>query len=106
MWVTTLSPKRVSTGGIVRFGHLRWKIENEGFNELSTRWHADHVYKHDSQAMLVFCLLAMVCLNVFIAFYRLNLKPARRRACSMLHISRLIAGEPYQSIAGPPRAPT
>ena len=106
MWVATASQKRLSTGGVVQFGHLRWTIENEGFNELSTRWHADHVYKHDSQAMLVFCLLAMVCLNVFIAFYRLNLKPARRRACSMLHISRLIAGELYQSIAGPPRAPT
>ena len=48
----------------------------------------------------------MVCLNVFMAFYHLNLKPARQRACSMLHISRLLAGELYHSIAGPPRAPT
>jgi hypothetical protein len=106
MWVTTLAQKRVPTGGVVHFGHLRWTVENECFNELATRWHADHVYKHDSQAMLVFCLLAMVFLNVFLAFYRLNLKPARRRRCSMLHVSRLIAGELYQSIAGPPRAPT
>ena len=106
MWVTTASSKRVSTRGIVQFGHLRWTIENEGFNELSTRWHADHVYKHTSEAMLAFLLLMMVCLNVFLAFYRLDLKPARRRGCSMLHISRLIAAELYQSIAGPPRAPT
>jgi len=106
MWVTTLARNMVSTEGLVHFGHLRWKIENEGFNELSTRWHADHIYKHEPQAILVFCLLAMVCLNVFTAFHRLNLKPARRRACSMLHISRLIAGELYHSIAGPPQAPT
>jgi len=106
LWVTTASSKRVSTRGIVQFGHLRWTIENEGFNELSTRWHGDHVYKHTSEAMLVLLLLMMVCLNVFLAFYRLNLKPARRGRCSMLHISRLIAAELYQSIAGPPRAPT
>jgi len=106
MWVTTLAQNLVSTEGVVHFGHLRWKIENEGFNELSTRWHADHVYRHESQAILVFCLLAMVCVNVFVAFYRLNLKPVRRQSCSMLHVSRLMAGELYQSIAGPPRAPT
>ena len=27
----------------------RWAIENEGFNELVTRWHGDHVYKHDDR---------------------------------------------------------
>jgi hypothetical protein len=106
MWVTTASSKQISTRGIVHFGHLRWTIENEGFNELSTRWHADHVYRHTSEAMLAFLLLMMVCVNVFLAFYRLNLKPARRRAFSMLHVSRLIAAELYQPPGGPPRAPT
>lgn len=105
MWVTTASSKRISTRKIVHFGHLRWTIENEGFNELSTRWHADHVYKHTAKSMLAFLLLLMVCSNVFLAFYRLNLKPARRRACSMLHITRLIAAELYQASRGPPRAP-
>lgn len=106
MWVTTASSRRVLTRSIVHFGHRRWAIENEGFQELSTRWYADHVYKHTSEAMLTFLLLVMVCLNVFMAFYRLDLKPAWRRGCSMLHISRLIAAELYQGIAGPPRAPT
>jgi len=106
MWVTTASPRRASTRWMVHFGHRRWAIENEGFKELKTRWHADHVYKHTSEAMLAFLLLVMVCLNVFMAFYRLNLKPAWRRGCSMLHISHLISAELYQGIAGPPRAPT
>jgi hypothetical protein len=106
-WVTTCSQQRVPTRGIVTFGHVRSKIENEGYNELTNRQHADHVYKHDPCAMLVFCLLAMFCLNVFQAFYRRNLKPPVRRACSMVHISRLIAAELYGGIdAGPPRAPT
>jgi len=107
IWVTTLPARRASTRTIVKFGHRRWAIENEGFNELATRWHGDHVYKHDSHAILIFCLLAMLCLNVFVAFYRRNLKPALRRAVSMLHVSRVIAAELYQNLHnGPARAPT
>jgi len=64
----------------------------------ATRWFADHVYRHDSTAMLNFWLLAMACLNLFMAFYARNLKPAARRAASMLHISRLILAELYHAI--------
>lgn len=67
----------------------------------------NHVYKHQPAAMLVFLLLAMACLNVFLVFYRRNLKPALRQAVSMLHVSRQITADPYIRIpAGPVRAPT
>jgi hypothetical protein len=57
-------------------------------------------------ALLVFFLFAMLCLNVFMAFYRRNLKPAARKAVSMLHIAQLIASELYSAIRqGPARAP-
>jgi len=106
-WVTTLAKDQATTRTVVQLGHGRWKIENEGFNELTNRQHGDHVYKHDARAMLVFCLLAMLCMNVFGAFYRRNLKPALRRAVSMLHVSRQIAAELYRDIHnGPARAPT
>ena len=106
-WTTTLSKPRASTRVAVQIGHWRWAIENQAFNELTTRWHADHVYKHDGNAMLMFCLLAMLCLGVFLAFYRRDIKPAVRKAVSMLHISRQIAAELYYHIArGPPLAPT
>ena len=95
-----------STGIVVELGHGRWRIENEGFNELTTRQHADHVYKHEARAMLVFLLLAMLAANVFLAFYRRNLKAALRRAVSMLHVSRRIAADLYQGLEdGPARAP-
>jgi hypothetical protein len=94
------------TPAAVSIGHDRWTIENQGFNELVNRWHADHVYKHHPVAMLVFFLFALQCLNVFIAFYRRNLKPAVRKAASMLHVAQLIAAELYASIRqGPARAP-
>lgn len=98
MWVTTLSRKQASTRAVVRIGHSRWTIENQGFNELVNQWHADHVYKHEPTAILVLWLLAMLCLNAFLAFYRRNLKPALRRSGSMLHFARLIASELYSRI--------
>jgi hypothetical protein len=106
MWVTTLPEARASTRAVVSMGHDRWTIENQGFNELANRWHADHVYKHKPTALLVFFLLALLCLNVFMAFYLRNLKPAVRKAVSMLHIAQLIASELYSNIPqGPARTP-
>ena len=73
---------------------------------MATRWHADHVYKHRPTAMLVFWLLAMICLTVFVAFYTRNLKPAVRRNVSMLYIARLLLAEWYRAIpVGPSRTP-
>ena len=107
IWVTTLPKSRLKTEVLVEFGNDRWLIENPGFNELVTRQHADHVYKHDSTAMLVFHLLGMLCLNVFVAFFRRNLKPVVRRAVSMLHVARQILAELYAGIPrGAPCAPT
>jgi len=105
-WVTTLAGAQSSTRAVLELGHRRWAIENEGFNELSTRQHSDHVYRHHAPAMLVFLLMAMICCNVLLAFYQRDLKPALRDSVSMLHVSRLIAGELYHCRGGLPRAPT
>jgi hypothetical protein len=102
-WVTTLEAKVVSTGAVVHMGHRRWGIENEGFNELVNQYHADHVYRHEPTAMLVFWLLTQLCLNVFTAFFRRNLKPAARATVSMLHVARLLLTELYLPLT---RAPT
>ena len=106
MWATTLPQPRATMSTVVDMGHGRWTVENQGFNELANRWHADHVYKHQPTALLVFFLFALLCLNVFMAFYHRNLKPAVRRTSSTLHIAQLIATELYSTIPkGPARAP-
>ena len=102
-WVTTLPAARAPTGAVVQIGHRRWGIENEGFNELVNQYHADHVYRHEPTAILVFWLLAQWCLNVFGVFFRRNLKPAVRNAVSMLHVARLMLADLYVPLA---RAPT
>jgi hypothetical protein len=99
-WVTTLPKKLAPTGEVVVMGHDRWCIENEGFNELVNQWHANHVYKHEPTAMLVLCLLTLICLNLFLAFYQRNLKPAVRAAASMLLVSRRIAAELHAGLPG------
>jgi len=96
-WVTTLPTRQAPTGTVVHLGHGRWDIENQGFNELVNQWHADHVYRHDPTALLVFWLLAQICLTVFGAFFRRHLKPAAQAALSMLHVARLVQAELYLS---------
>jgi len=96
-WVTTLPARQAPTGTVVQLGHGRWDIENQGFNELANQWHADHVYRHDPTALLVFWLLAQICLTVFYAFFRRNLKPAAQAAMTMLHVARLVQAELYTS---------
>jgi len=102
-WVTTLPVVGVSTGAVVQIGHRRWDIENQGFNELVNQYHGDHVYRHEPTAMLVFWLLTQLCLNIFTAFFRRNLKPAARTAVSMLHVARLMLADLYLPLA---RGPT
>jgi len=102
-WVTTLPARTVSTGALVHMGHHRWDIENQGFNELVNQYHADHLYRHDPTAIQVFWLLTQLCLNVFVAFFRRNLKPAVRIAVSMLHVARMILSGLYAPLA---RSPT
>jgi Transposase DDE domain len=98
VWVTTLSRHRANSLAAVALGHARWDIENQGFNETSTRWHVDHIYKHHPVAILVFCLMTMLAYNVFFAFYHRNLKPAYRKAHSALHVGRCLASELYQGL--------
>ena len=93
VWLTTLSVAQARTEQIVRLAHLRWDIENHGFNELVNGWHADHVYRHQSRAVACFLLLAFLAYNIFHAFFALNLKPELRRGRTMTFWVHLIAAE-------------
>jgi len=105
IWVTTLPKVMAPTGAVVQIGHRRWDIENQGFNELSNRWHANHVYRHEANAILVFWLLTMLAHNLFMAFYRRNLKPALRNAYDTLQVVHMMIAELYRDLAIQPRAP-
>ena len=93
VWMTTLSVAQARTEQIVCLAHLRWDIENQGFNELVNGWHADHLYRHQPQAIECFLLLAFLAYNIFHAFFVLNLKPELRRGRTMTFWIQLIAAE-------------
>ena len=95
IWVTTISRKKLPTERFVELAHKRWAIENEGFNELVTYWHADHVYRHDPTAIESFWLMTMLAYNLFHAFFRLNLKPEFRKRHTKLHFLCMIASGLY-----------
>lgn len=104
IWVTTLAAAAVPTERAVGLGHQRWDIENHGFNELVTGWHADHVYKHDPNAIECFLLLAFLACNLFQAFFALNLKPQLRTGRTRAFWIRLMAAELHDGIS-PARSP-
>jgi hypothetical protein len=83
---------------VVGFGHQRWDIENHGFNELVNGWHADHIYKHDPNAIECFLLTAFLAYNIFHAFLTLNLKPQIRRGKTQVFWARLMAAEIYAEV--------
>jgi hypothetical protein len=98
-WLTTCSRHRADTRALVELAHARWNIENLGFNETVNRWQADHIYKHTTEAILVFWLVTMLAFNLFHAFVYRNLAPKIRETLSRQHIARCLASVLY---ADPP----
>jgi hypothetical protein len=78
IWVTTLSQAEAPTSSVVRFGHARWQIENEGFNELVTSYHCDHYCHHHPTAILALWLILFITHAVFHCFITRNLHPSLR----------------------------
>jgi hypothetical protein len=104
-WLTTLGCHQAKSKASVELGHNRWIIENQGFNELVNEWDADHVYKHQPTAILVFMLLCVLTYNLFHAFWARNLKPALRARVTMRHVAREMLQELYAGLGGPPDRP-
>ena len=77
VWVSTLPAAIVPTATVVHFGHERWRIENEGFNELCNQWHANHYFHHHPTSITGLWLLLFIAHALFHCFLR-NLKPCVR----------------------------
>ena len=90
--------ERISARKIVILGHKRWQIENQGYNELVNHWHADHVYKHDANAILVFLMLLFIAYNILNVFYNRNLKDPNLKR-TKIFVSDLISASLLHSIS-------
>lgn len=98
VWVSTISKEELPTETFVKLGHGRWKIENNGFNELVNYWHADHVYRHSPDAIESFWLLIMLAFILFHAFIGRNLKAIIRQKYTKKHLAQMITAEIYHCV--------
>ena len=46
LWITTLEPRAFPTAQVRRLGHDRWKLENNGWNDLTQHWALKHGFLH------------------------------------------------------------
>jgi len=46
MWITTLQPQAFPPKVVRRLGHDRWKLENNGWNDLTQNWSLKHGFLH------------------------------------------------------------
>ena len=103
-WATTLPASLTPASTVFEFGHNRWRIENEGFNELVAHWHSGHVFHHHANSMLVLWLILFITHAVFHCFLR-NIQPVVRKAHTVIHLAALIASELYAGHWWPCRSP-
>ena len=91
-WATTMPASLNPAQVVFEFSHNRWRIENEGFNELVTRWHSRHVFHHHANSILVLWLVLFCAHAVYHCFLR-NLQPALRKAHTVIYFATLITAD-------------
>jgi hypothetical protein len=90
-WATTMPASLAQGRAVFDFGHDRWKIENEGFNELVTHWHCDHYFHHHPNSILVLWLMLFMAHALFHCFHSRNLKPEAKKGHTAIYFARLFA---------------
>jgi hypothetical protein len=98
LWGTSIPSRKAPPQVLVRLGHGRWSIENQGFNEIANTWHADHIYKNHPNAIAALYLLLFLAYNLFHALLTRNLKPALRAAYTMAFLADTVQAAFYKAI--------
>lgn len=98
LWGTSVPTWKAPAQLMVRLGHGRWSIENQGFNETVNAWHADHIYKNHPNAIAALYLLLFLAYNLFHAFVTRNLNHALRAAYTLAFLAEKIQAAFYDAI--------
>jgi len=93
MWATSLPDWKAPCEVLVRLGHGRWAIENQGFNEIVNSWHADHIYRNGLHAIAVLYLLLFFAYNLFHTFLTRGLKPELRWSYTMAYLAEKVRAD-------------
>lgn len=68
IWVVAGDLDGYDAAAIRDFGHLRWKIENNAFGQLTQHWHLTHVAHHEPVAVLTLLWIKIIAFTLFHAF--------------------------------------
>jgi hypothetical protein len=93
-------------GAVLRdLGHLRWKIENNAFGELTQHWHLTHCAHHHPVAVVALLWIKIIAFTLFHAFAILHGKLFRLGKATLQEVRKqiyrsLLCGLPVQFFSG------
>jgi hypothetical protein len=123
VWITTLETPTFPAKTVWQVGHMRWKNENNGWNDLTQNWALKHGFLHackhrpkalapsgqrepvPNRGLAAVTLILCLAFALSSAFARLHSKIFRRYHLSLLEVARQLYRSLWQ-IQPPARAPT
>lgn len=105
IWVVADDLDAYDGAAIRDFGHLRWKIENNAFCELTQHWHLTHVAHHKPVAVLALLWIKIIAFTLFHAFAICHGKLFRLGKVTLQELRRriyrsLLCGWPIRCFSG------
>ena len=106
LWITTLDAQAFPPTLVRRVGHDRWKLENNGWNDLTQNWAFKHGYLHacrhrphigsvkgqrkpvPNQGLAAVCLILLLAFTLCSAFIHCHSKIFRRYPTSTIEVAR------------------
>ena len=105
IWVVAGDLDTYDGAAIRDFGHLRWKIENNAFGELTQHWHLTHVAHHKPVAVWALLWIKIIAFTLFHAFAIVHGKLFRMGKVTLQELRRriyrsLLCGWPIPFFSG------
>jgi hypothetical protein len=106
LWITTLDAQAFPATLLRRLGHDRWKLENNGWNDLTQNWAFKHGFLHAcrhrpqtvsaegecapvaNRGLAAVSLILLLAFNLCAAFAHCHSKLFRRYSMSMIEVAR------------------
>jgi len=105
LWVVAGDLDGYDGAAIRDWGHLRWKVENNAFGELTQHWHLTHCAHHHPVAVMALLWIKLIAFTLFHAFALLHGKRVRLGLATLNEVRKqlyrsLLCGEPIPFFSG------
>jgi hypothetical protein len=105
IWVVAGDLQGYDGVAIRDIGHLRWKVENNAFGELTQHWHLTHCAHHHPVAVVALLWIKLLAFTLFHAFALLRGKQFRLGLATLNEVRKqiyrsLLCGQPIPFFSG------